>query len=65
VEDEDLLRVAVSKSLQRLGFKVLVASDGSDAMELMRLHTDDLDAMLLDVTLPECQAGRSCKKRVE
>ena len=52
VEDEDLLRVAVSKSLQRLGFRVLVASDGSDAMELMRLHKDDLDAMLLDVTVP-------------
>jgi two-component system cell cycle sensor histidine kinase/response regulator CckA len=52
VEDEDLLRAAVSKSLRKIGFSVMAASDGSDAMEQMRAHKDDLDALLLDVTLP-------------
>jgi two-component system cell cycle sensor histidine kinase/response regulator CckA len=52
VEDEDLLRLAVTKALTKKGFSVIEASDGSAAMELLRAHKDDLDAVLLDVTLP-------------
>jgi two-component system cell cycle sensor histidine kinase/response regulator CckA len=52
VEDEELLRLAVSKGLRRKGFSVIEASDGSTAMDLLRTHIDDLDVILLDVTLP-------------
>jgi two-component system, cell cycle sensor histidine kinase and response regulator CckA len=52
VDDEELLREAVSKSLRRLGFLVVEASDGSEAMELIRAHKNELEAVLLDVTLP-------------
>jgi PAS domain S-box-containing protein len=52
VEDEDLLRAAVSKSLQKIGFSVMAATDGSEALKQMRAHRDNLDAVLLDVTLP-------------
>jgi two-component system cell cycle sensor histidine kinase/response regulator CckA len=52
VEDEELLRFAVSKALQKRGFSVMEAGDGSSAMDLMRAHLYDIDVMLLDVTLP-------------
>src|SRR5439155_16257877 len=52
VEDEEVLRLAVSKSLRRRGFSVLEASDGSAAMDLVRAHKNNIDAILLDVTLP-------------
>jgi two-component system cell cycle sensor histidine kinase/response regulator CckA len=52
VEDEELLRLAVSKVLAKTGFSVMEACDGSAAMELIRAHVDDLDLVLLDVTLP-------------
>jgi len=52
VEDEDLLRLAITKALTKKGFSVIEASDGSAAMELLRAHKDDLDVVLLDVTLP-------------
>jgi two-component system cell cycle sensor histidine kinase/response regulator CckA len=52
VEDEDLLRLAVTKALTKKGFSVIEASDGSAAMELLRAHKDELDVVLLDVTLP-------------
>jgi PAS domain S-box-containing protein len=52
VEDEDVLRQAVSKALQKRGFSVMEAKDGSVAMDLMRAHRDDIDVILLDVTLP-------------
>jgi nitrogen-specific signal transduction histidine kinase/ActR/RegA family two-component response regulator len=52
VEDEPALLTAVSKMLQRRGFSVIQANDGSSALELIRGHKNRIDAMLLDVTLP-------------
>jgi PAS domain S-box-containing protein len=52
VEDEDLLRAAISKSLRKFGFSVIAASDGTDAMEQIRAQGGNLHAVLLDVTLP-------------
>jgi two-component system, cell cycle sensor histidine kinase and response regulator CckA len=52
VEDEDTLRIAVSKGLRKRGLSVIEASDGSAAMDLIRAQKDDIDAVLLDVTIP-------------
>jgi PAS domain S-box-containing protein len=52
VEDEEVLRLAVSKALRKRGFSVLEASDGSVAMNLLRAQKDEIDVILLDVTLP-------------
>ena len=61
VEDEDVLRFAVSKMLRKSGFQVIEANDGSSALELIRTHDDEIDLMLLDVTLP----GVSSREVVE
>jgi PAS domain S-box-containing protein len=52
VEDEGILRLAVSRVLQKKGFCVIEAIDGSSALELVRAHKDEIDVMLLDITLP-------------
>jgi DNA-binding NtrC family response regulator len=52
VEDEPALLAAISKMLQRGGFSVIQASDGTSALELIRSHEEHIDAMLLDITLP-------------
>jgi PAS domain S-box-containing protein len=52
VEDEQILRSAVSKALRKSGFVVMEATDGSAAIELLRTHEDRIDAVLLDFTLP-------------
>jgi two-component system, cell cycle sensor histidine kinase and response regulator CckA len=52
VEDEEVLRRAVSKALRIKGFSVMEAQDGSVAMDLVRTRGDDIDVILLDVTLP-------------
>jgi two-component system cell cycle sensor histidine kinase/response regulator CckA len=52
VEDEEPLRLAVSKMLRRAGFAVLEAASGSDALIMLQTHTNDVTVMLLDVTLP-------------
>jgi len=53
VEDESTLRLVVSKALRRRGFSVIEASDGRAAVDLFHKHRADVDAILLDVTLPE------------
>jgi PAS domain S-box-containing protein len=52
VEDEETLLYAVSKLLQRRGFSVIQATNGSAALELIKSDENHIDAMLLDVTLP-------------
>jgi two-component system, cell cycle sensor histidine kinase and response regulator CckA len=52
VEDEDALRQPVSRLLRSTGFSVLEASDGSAALEVIREHTNRIEFLLLDVTLP-------------
>ncbi len=52
VEDEGLLRLTVSKMLRKKGLGVIEAFDGFSALELVRAHKDEIDVMLLDVTLP-------------
>jgi CheY-like chemotaxis protein len=61
VEDEELIRLAVSKALSKSGFSVMKASDGTAAMEVIRTHKDDIDVILLDVTLP----GKSSREVFE
>ncbi len=52
VEDEETLRNAVAKILQKKGFEVLAASDGTAAVDQLRVHGERLTLLMLDVTLP-------------
>lgn len=53
VEDEETLRISVSKILRRNGFSVIETGDGSSAIEHLRAaKTSDIHVVLLDLTLP-------------
>jgi two-component system, cell cycle sensor histidine kinase and response regulator CckA len=52
VEDEEGLRHAVSRALRKNGYSLLESSDGSAAIDLLRRMKDEIDVILLDVTLP-------------
>jgi CheY-like chemotaxis protein len=52
VEDDDGLRVPVSQILRRRGFEMLEAANGSDAINLLRANSVQIDLMLLDMTIP-------------
>jgi hypothetical protein len=59
VEDEDVLRLAASKMLRRIGLSVIEASDGSAALDLIRAHKERINAVLLDITLPGASSRTS------
>jgi PAS domain S-box-containing protein len=52
VEDEHTLRQAVTKMLRRVGLEVFEAADGTSAIDLLRANGREIDAILLDMTLP-------------
>jgi signal transduction histidine kinase/ActR/RegA family two-component response regulator len=52
VEDEPPLRAAVGKMLRRRGFKVFEAGDGCAAISLLRANANEIDLILLDLTIP-------------
>ncbi len=52
VEDEEGVRDVVGHMLERLGFKVLAATDGVAALERIQAHDGALAAVLLDLSMP-------------
>src|SRR5918992_519408 len=52
VDDEESLRVAARRMLQRAGFTVLQASDGADALRVLAEHNGPLHALVTDVVMP-------------
>jgi DNA-binding NtrC family response regulator len=52
VEDEEGIRVAVARMLRKKGLSVVEASDGWEAIALIRNRAEEIDVILLDVTIP-------------
>ena len=52
VEDEETLRLAVSRFLRKQGFSVLEAGDGPASVDRFRSNGEEIDVVLLDLTLP-------------
>jgi PAS domain S-box-containing protein len=57
VEDEQAVRDLTVKMLQRLGYRVLVAAGGAEAIEISAAHSGPLALLLTDVVMPN-MSGR-------
>ncbi|HWH75307.1 MAG TPA: ATP-binding protein [Methylibium sp.] len=52
VEDNELNQLLACELLARVGVETLVASDGREAIELLRRHADAVDVVLMDCQMP-------------
>ena len=52
VEDEEPVRNMARMMLTRLGYTVLEAEDGVEAVEIFKQHQDDIRYVLSDLTMP-------------
>ena len=52
VEDEEGVREVVGRMLERLGFQVITAVDGQDAIRELDEHDGEVTAVLLDLSMP-------------
>ena len=61
VDDEDAVRTVTARMLQHSGHNVLPASDGHSAVALLRQHGPDIDAVLLDMTMPQMDGAQTLR----
>lgn len=52
VDDNDGLRSAARRALERLGYRVLEASDGDRALQVFEAHEPEIKLILSDVVMP-------------
>jgi CheY-like chemotaxis protein len=52
VDDEEAIRTFATDTLEGAGFRVFTAVDGVDALERFRARGAEIDAVLLDMTMP-------------
>ena len=52
VDDDEMVRAAAGLMVERLGFSVVSASGGAEAVELFRKNLREISCVLLDVTMP-------------
>jgi PAS domain S-box-containing protein len=58
VEDEPKLRLSVTNILSRLGYYVLEASDGANALEVWKKHRNGIHLLLTDMVMPGGMTGK-------
>jgi signal transduction histidine kinase/DNA-binding response OmpR family regulator len=59
VDDEDLVRSVATLMLQRLGFDVLTACDGREAVDVFAARQADIAAVVLDMTMPNMDGNEA------
>jgi PAS domain S-box-containing protein len=62
-EDEEGVREVATRMLARVGFTVLAATDGREALGLLGRHREQVVAVLLDLSMPR-MGGREAFRRI-
>ena len=58
IEDEDVVIEVTQTMLERLGYRVMVARTGKDAIYITETFDGDIDLALLDIKLPDMDGGK-------
>jgi PAS domain S-box-containing protein len=53
IDDEEIVRRVAAAVLERRGFRVLTAENGSEGVKAFAEHADEVSAVLLDLLMPE------------
>ena len=59
VDDEAVVRNVASRMLRRLGYEVVTAASGKEAIACFREHMGWVDLVIIDMVMPE-MSGRDC-----
>jgi CheY-like chemotaxis protein len=64
VEDEPALRELVVNVLELLGYRILQASDGVEALKVWEKQKSEIDLLFTDMVMPEGISGRQLAERL-
>ena len=62
VDDEDMIVEVAEEFLHKLGYEVLVARGGEQALEAYSAHTDKIDLVILDMTMKDMGGSETYDK---
>jgi PAS domain S-box-containing protein len=65
VEDEDIVRRPIGIYLRKLGYKVIEASNGREAIKLWHQHRNDIDLLYTDMVMPEGITGLELAEKLK
>ena len=57
VDDEDIVIAVGRQMLEKMGFSVLTATGGLEALDVYKDNKDDIDLVILDMIMPDMGAG--------
>jgi signal transduction histidine kinase/CheY-like chemotaxis protein len=63
-EDEEALRALAKDVLEGLGYSILLAANGEEAVEMFKAQQDQIDMVLLDVVMPR-MGGHEAYERIQ
>lgn len=61
VDDEPMIRQLTTRALTELGYDVVTACDGLDAIEIFTAQGADIHCVLLDMTMPKLGGDETCR----
>jgi two-component system, cell cycle sensor histidine kinase and response regulator CckA len=62
VDDEEPVRRVAIRVLTRLGYTVLSASSGRQALKIVEQHSNEISVVLLDMTMPEMSGAETYRR---
>jgi PAS domain S-box-containing protein len=57
VDDEEMIRNVACEMLENLGYQVVVAANGAEAVETITRRGDTIDLVILDMIMPDMDGG--------
>lgn len=62
IDDEPMVRSLNERALKRLGYRTLTATDGLDGLNRFEEHQQQVDVVLLDLTMPNMSGPETFRK---
>ena len=62
VDDEEIVVGVGKQMLEKLGYSVLIARTGQEAVDVYKNRPDDVDLVLMDMVMPGMEAGDTYDK---
>lgn len=62
VDDEEMMRVMGTHLLERLGFSVLAAGDGAEAVKMFQARRGDIVCAILDMAMPRLNGAETLRE---
>jgi two-component system, cell cycle sensor histidine kinase and response regulator CckA len=63
VDDDEFVAATARRALERMGYRVLSAANGRQAIDVVTRHTEALDLVITDLVMPE-MGGRELARRL-